>query len=194
MALQTRAYSVLIVSASEKFRQSAVSLLSESRCTPIQFAQGIGSARRLLAEQPFDFVIVSAPFPDDAVIRFAIEISDRKNTSELLLLPPDLYESNVERAISHGIFVLPKPVSKESFLTAIDWLAASREQLRKAEQKTLSIEDKMEEIRTVNRAKWLLISEKNMSEADAHRFIEKQAMDRCVTRMSVAQEILRIRN
>lgn len=192
MSLKLRTYSTLIVSASEKFRQSAVSLLSETRCSPVQTAPGIGSAKRLLAEQPFDFVIVSAPFPDDAGIRFAFDVSDRKNTSELLLLPPDLYENNADRAIEHGIFLLSKPASKEAFLTAVDWLAASREQLRKAEQKTVSIEEKMEEIRVVNRAKWFLISERNMSEADAHRFIEKQAMDRCVTRMAVAKEILNI--
>ena len=48
----------------------------------------------------------------------------------------------------------------------------------------------MEEIRLVNRAKWLLIGELNMTEQEAHRYIEKQAMDRCVTRRSVAEEIL----
>lgn len=190
MALQTRAYSVLIVSASEKFRQNAVSLLSESRCEPVLFASGIDSAKRMLADHPFDFVIISTPFPDDAGIQFALDVSDRKSTSELLILPPDLYENNAERAIEHGIFLLSKPVSKDTFLTAVDWLAAAREQLRKAEKKTISIEEKMAEIRAVNRAKWLLITERNMTESDAHRFIEKQAMDRCITRMSVAQEII----
>jgi response regulator NasT len=50
----------------------------------------------------------------------------------------------------------------------------------------------MEEIRIVNRAKWLLISELKMTEPQAHRYIEKQAMDRCVPRRTVAEEIIRI--
>ena len=58
------------------------------------------------------------------------------------------------------------------------------------EQKTASIEEKMEEIRIVNRAKWLLIEELKMSEKEAHRYIEKQAMDRCVTRRVIAEKIL----
>ena len=135
-------------------------------------------------------MIVSAPFPDDAGIRFAFDVSDRKNTSELLLLHPDLYENNADRAIEHGIFLLSKPASKEAFLTAVDWLAASREQLRKAEQKTVSIEEKMEEIRIVNRAKWLLINERQMAEPEAHRYIEKQSMDRCIGKGEVAREII----
>ena len=53
-----------------------------------------------------------------------------------------------------------------------------------------AIEEKMEEIRLVNRAKWLLIEELNMTEQEAHRYIEKQAMDRCVTKRAVAEQIL----
>ena len=51
-------------------------------------------------------------------------------------------------------------------------------------------EEKMEEIRIINRAKWLLIEQLKMTENEAHRYIEKQAMDRCVTRRTVAENIL----
>ncbi len=50
------------------------------------------------------------------------------------------------------------------------------------EQKTATLEEKMEEIRLVNRAKWILIDQLKMTENEAHKFIERQAMDRCVTR------------
>ena len=48
----------------------------------------------------------------------------------------------------------------------------------------------MAEIRLVNRAKWVLIEQRGMDESAAHRYIEKQAMDRCVTRRMIAEEIL----
>ncbi len=70
-------------------------------------------------------------------------------------------------------------------------MAAARERLRSIETKSASLEDKMEEIRLVNRAKWLLISELKMTENEAHRYIEKQAMDRCVSRREVASEIFK---
>ena len=59
------------------------------------------------------------------------------------------------------------------------------------EKKTVSLEEKMREIKIVNRAKWTLINSLNMSEDDAHRYIEKQAMDRCVSKREIAEEILR---
>ncbi|MBQ8385045.1 MAG: ANTAR domain-containing protein [Spirochaetaceae bacterium] len=46
-------------------------------------------------------------------------------------------------------------------------------------------------MRLVNKAKWLLISELKMSEPDAHRYVEKQAMDRCVSRRFIAEEIIK---
>ena len=58
-------------------------------------------------------------------------------------------------------------------------------------KRSLSMEDKMAEIRLINRAKWVLIEKQGMSEQDAHRYIEKQAMDRCVPKRVVAEEILR---
>ena len=48
-----------------------------------------------------------------------------------------------------------------------------------------------EEIRLVNRAKWLLIEHQEMNESDAHRYIEKQAMDRCVTRRTIAEGVIK---
>lgn len=74
---------------------------------------------------------------------------------------------------------------------ALNWMASTRERLRKNEKRTLTIEEKMEEIRLVNRAKWLLISELKMDEQGAHRYIEKQAMDRCIAKKVVAKEIIK---
>ena len=96
-----------------------------------------------------------------------------------------------DKVAEHGVFVLPKPTSKPIIITALSWLSSPREKLRKTEKKTLSIEEKMEEIRIVNRAKWILIRELKLDEPEAHRYIEKQAMDRCISKRIVAEEIIK---
>ena len=80
---------------------------------------------------------------------------------------------------------------KPTLLQALSWMESSRERLRQLEKKSLSIEEKMAEIRLVNKAKWFLISELSMSEPEAHRYIEKQAMDRCIPKRSIAEEIIK---
>ena len=56
---------------------------------------------------------------------------------------------------------------------------------------TVKLKEKMEEIRLVNRAKMLLMQNLNMSEADAHRYIEKEAMNRCIKRTNLSEEIIK---
>ena len=60
------------------------------------------------------------------------------------------------------------------------------------EQKTSSIEERMEEIRIVNRAKCLLISKLKMTEPEAHHYIEKNAMDNCIRKKEAAENIIHL--
>lgn len=190
MNLEERTYSILAASASENFNSALFPLLPESAFTPVRMVSGIGAAQRLLAERPFDFVIVNSPLPDDPGIRFAIDASSAKGTIVLLLVKSDIHPEIYGRVVSHGVFTLPKPTSKQALSQALDWMSSARERLRRVEKKNVSIEEKMEEIRLVNRAKWLLISELKMDEPQAHRYIEKQAMDFCITRRQVAENII----
>ena len=56
---------------------------------------------------------------------------------------------------------------------------------------TTKLKVKMEEIKLVNRAKMLLMQNMSMTEQEAHRFIEKDAMDRSMKRTAVADEIIK---
>ena len=90
------------------------------------------------------------------------------------------------------MFVMAKPFPRQMMVAALGWMASARERMKKGEKQTISIQEKMDEIKAVNRAKWLLISELKLDEQGAHRYIEKQAMDRCITRRQIAEEIIRI--
>lgn len=165
-------------------------LLDDSSFPSPVFVADANAAERMLAQRRFDFVIVNGPLADGSGISLAMDIGHRRHGLALLLLPAQEYVQNLDKAMAHGVFLLQRPATKASFITAVHWLCAAREQLRHAEKKALSVEEKMGEIRTVNRAKWFLIESKNMTEAQAHRYIEKQAMDRCTTRLAIAREII----
>ena len=191
MSLKERVYSVLIVSAAEGFNDALSTLLPTSKYSPTNFVSNISAAKRALAERAFDFVIINSPLPDDIGTRFAIDTGSSKETVVLLMVRAELQAEIYDKVAEHGVFVLPKPTSKPTMAIALSWLSSAREKLRKTEKKTLSIEEKMEEIRIVNRAKWLLISELKMDEQGAHRYIEKQAMDRCISKRIIAEEIIK---
>ncbi len=191
MNLKERIYSVLAVSAAEKLNTSLPSLLPESHYSPLQIVTSVSAARRALVDHQFDFVIINSPLPDDAGTRFAIDVCNSSGTVVLLLTRADVYDDLRDKVVRHGVFTLPRPVSRPVLDIALEWMESCRERLGRLEKKTLSVEEKMAEIRIADRAKWLLITNLNMDEPQAHRYLEKQAMDRCVSRREVAEEIIR---
>lgn len=192
MSLQEQVYSVLIVSASSVFNSSLTPLFPESQFEKVRIETNINAAKRALAERAYDFVIINSPLPDDSGVQFAMEVSGLNTSVSLLMVSSDIYAVTYSKVTEHGVYVLPKPVHKVVVSQAIDWMIATRERLRKFQKKTMSIEEKMQEIRTVNRAKWILIEQLKMQENDAHRYIEKRAMDTCMSKYEVAQEIIRM--
>ena len=191
MSLKERIYSILIVSATDSFTSAFADLLPEARYSLVLTVTSINVAKRVLAEKTYDFVIINAPLPDDDGTRFAIDTCTTKQSAVLLMVRNDIHDDIHDKVAEYGVFTLPKPISKVTITHALNWLESARERLRQFEKKTISIEDKMAEIRLVNKAKWLLISELHMSETDAHRYVEKQAMDRCVSRRCIAEEIIK---
>jgi AmiR/NasT family two-component response regulator len=191
LSLQERVYSVLVVSASEKLNQALPEIFSVPVFSPVQFVSNVSAAKRAVAERDFDMVIVNSPLPDDTGLHFAIDTVSSYRTVVLFLARTEQYEQSFDQLAEHGVFLISKPTSKTFLQVASGWLISARERIRKTETKTLSIEEKMNEIRLVNRAKWLLISEGKMTEPDAHRYIEKQAMDRCVAKRQIAEEIVK---
>lgn len=192
MSLKKRIYSVLVVSATESFHSALASLLPESKYGPVRLVTGVNAAKRAVAERPYDFIFINSPLPDDNGIRFAIDLAGSRESVVLLLVRNDIHDEVYDEVTEHGVFTVAKPTAKQTLVQSLNWMASARERLRQFENRNLSIEKKMEEIRIVNRAKWLLISELKMSEPEAHRYIEKQAMDSCTSRRQIAEEIIRM--
>ena len=192
MSLKERVYSILVVSATDSFTSAFADLLPETRYYPVHTVASVSAAKRVLSEKPYDFIIINSPLPDDTGIRFAIDTCIAKQTAVLLLVKSDIHAEIHDKAAEYGVFTLPKPTSKPTMIHALNWMESARERLRQFEKKSLSIEEKMAEIRLVNKAKWLLISELKMNEPDAHRYIEKQAMDRCIAKRAIAEEIIKL--
>ena len=191
MSRKERVYSVLMVSASEKINQAMYDIFPSAVFSPVNVVSSVSAAKRAVAERDFDIVMINSPLPDDTGVRFAVDTVASYNTVVMVLAREEQYDDLFDKLAEYGVFLLQKPISRSTFTLASEWLISARERVRKTEKKTLSIEEKMNEIRLANRAKWLLISELKMTEPDAHRYIEKQAMDRCISRRCVAEEIIK---
>jgi response regulator NasT len=63
--------------------------------------------------------------------------------------------------------------------------------LQEVQKENRELKQKIENIRIIDRAKCILISRLNLSEEEAHRAIEKQAMDMRASKRAIAEGILK---
>lgn len=188
--LREQVYSILLVSSSDKFNRAVLDILPRHRCYPIRVVECAAAARRELTERGYDIVIVNSPLPDDFGTRLAIDISGEIELGVMMFVRSDNFSDVFEQVTDFGVLTLQKPSSSQTVLQSFNLLCATRERIRRMEKKAASLEEKMEEIRLVNRAKWILIDKEGYSERDAHRYIEKSAMDKCITRGEVSRGII----
>ncbi len=190
MDLKERCYSILIVSSSAKFDDSLLSILINEKYRPIDKVSDISSARRALLEKDYDIVIINAPLPDEFGTELALDVCEKTSSGVMMFVKSDVYSVVDDKVSGYGVLTISRPTTIQTITQSLALLCSTRERLRKMEQKTASIEDKMDEIRIVNHAKWLLIEQLRFSEKEAHKFIEKRAMDRCMSKRAVAEEII----
>ncbi|MBQ9815770.1 MAG: ANTAR domain-containing protein [Lachnospiraceae bacterium] len=191
MSLEQKVYSVLFVSSAPSLTASFSALLPSSEYYPVHKVKSIAAAGRSFSARSYDFVIIDSPLPDDTGINFAIDAGGDGSTVVLLIVRSDIQDEIFDKVAGRGVFTLAKPLSSQIVDSSLRWMQVVKERLRKTELKTQSLEEKMNEIRLINRAKWILIKELKMDEPQAHRYIEKQAMDRCVSRREVAETLIK---
>ncbi len=190
MSLKEQVYSVLLISAAEKFNRSIAALLPEGRYSPVHIVDSAAAARRRVLEHSYDLILINTPLPDEFGNELALELCQNSGVGLLMFVRAEHYDDIFARVTEYGVLTVQKPTVAQTVVQSVRLLCATRQRLKRMEKKTATMEEKMAEIRLINRAKWQLIADTGMTEEQAHRYIEKQAMDRCITRRRVAQELL----
>lgn len=182
--------SALVVSSGEKGRSMVGELLGQRAFQNISAAGSGSEARRILLESDFDLVVINTPLSDEFGVELAQMAAMDTTSGVMMLVRTQLSDEIAAQVEDYGVFVVPKPVSRQFFYQSLKLVRASRARLLGLRAENVKLQQKIEEIRLVDRAKCALIQYLNMDEAQAHHYIEKQAMDRRITRRKVAQAIL----
>lgn len=183
--------SVLIVSGSERSRATLAEVFASTRYAPVTARGSAAEARRAVLDVPFSLVFINTPLPDETGVQLALDLSANRSCCVALIVSGDSYDQVNEQVEDAGVLTLSRPCTAQQLKQAASLMSATRVKLADMEKRTATLEEKMEEIRLVNRAKWMLIERRGMDEATAHRYIEKLAMDARQTRKLVAQTLIR---
>ena len=183
--------SILIVSSSKKGTNFFTEVLSQNSYGEIVTVTNGGEARRLLVERDFDLCIINAPLMDEFGDEFAKIIVLNGIGQAILIVKSDIYDEVSHKVEEDGVITIAKPMNRTIFWSALKLANATYNKMSQLKRENSKILQKIEDIRMVDRAKCILIQYLNMTESEAHRYIEKQAMDMRSTKRIIAEGILR---
>lgn len=181
----------LIVSTSEKSVAFFTEMLNAAGCGAVTVLKTGAETRRFFPERDLDIVIIYSPLPDESGESLSRFLASKESAQVILVVKSEFFDAISAVTEDDGVLVIAMPVDRNLFWSTIKLAKSAQSRLRKMRSENSQLKQKIEDIRIVDRAKCLLISYLNMSEQEAHRFIEKQAMDMRASKRSVAEGVLR---
>jgi len=183
--------SALIVSHSVKGNAYFIDVLRAFSCAKIVTVPSCAEARQTLMDQFYDIILINGPLPDETGEELAKDIAFKGSCQVIFIVNTDYYEEMSAAVEEFGVITVAKPINRAMFWAALKLAKAAHFKLKQLQSQNTQLTQKIEDIRIVNRAKCLLISYLNLNENEAHKYIEKQAMDLRLTKRMVAERILK---
>ena len=180
----------LIVSAGNNANEYLARHIGELGYTRPTIVASGGEARRRMDTSDFEVVIINTPLPDEFGHELCMDAVASTDAGVVFLVKAAQAEQLLAPLNEQGVLLLSKPFSNTLFVQAMHMAAASNHRLQRLRQENARLQDKISQIRLVSRAKCCLVEHAHLTEAEAHRRIEKLAMDTRRDRTEIAQEIL----
>jgi len=148
------------------------------------------TAVKLAVSQRPDLVILDVKMPVLDGLSAAEQIAEQR-IAPVVILTAFSQRDLVERARDAGAMAyLVKPFTKADLVPAIEMAASRFQEARALEDEVVTLRDRLEVRKLLDRAKGLLQSEHGLTEPEAFRWIQKTSMDRRVSMREVAQAVL----
>lgn len=183
---------ILIVSSSSKSKELLNNITKESGNYDISLVNNASECKKIISEVIFDLIIINSPLSDDMGANLAVLINKNTESSVILIAKSDYRYMINEDLEAKGIFIVEKPLNKIVFINIIKMSLIHRKKFKQIIEENKKLKVRINEIKLISRAKITLMRYLRMSESEAHRYIEKQAMDLRITKVEIARNILKI--
>lgn len=181
---------VLVVEDEALIRMDLVEMLGEEGYAVAGEAADGEQAVALARELAPDLVIMDVKMPKVDGITAASQIVEER-IAPVVMLTAFSQRDLIERARDAGAMAyLVKPFARHELVPAIELAVSRFAEKRALEDEVLTLTERLETRKVVDRAKGLLMSRQSMSEPDAFRWIQRTAMDRRTTMKAVAEAVV----
>ena len=180
----------IIAAASEDIRASLSSMCAEAEISDITVNDG-GNVRELFAEHNYDIALLILPFSDRFGADTAAYLGKSYDTQTIAFVPSKVYDDVCIKLSGSGILILPKSAPRSLIVNALRNAVHVKDKLDGLRDEKRVLTEMVNEMKLVSRAKCVLIEYLRISEKEAHRQMQKRAMDQRITLSEVAMDILK---
>lgn len=154
-----------------------------------QIRRGVSGAG---AQSPADLLIAVMPLSDGTGVEGIIDVAQRHpQLMTILLVRQEAYEQVSYQCRNQQVFVIAMPFKRQVLAEAASFMLRLRAVMDDKDKELARLRKNLSEIRVITSAKIRLVQTRQMTEEEAHYYLEKEAMDRSLTKKEVAEEILR---
>lgn len=182
--------SALLVSGTEKGKQTVKGLLNKTVYRDITTADSGAQARRMLMTGDYDTVVINTPLSDEFGHELSIYAAEL-GAGCILLVKNEIFNEICDKVEAYGIMTVGKPFSAQMFYQVIRLTVSMQNRIQAFQAEKRKLQTKMEEMRVISRAKCILVEYLRMNETQAHKYIERQAMDMREPKVKIAEGILK---
>lgn len=182
---------VLIISSNKSAGDTLSEFIREAFSCNIRIAGTAYQAKDIFDKNaPCDLAVIYSPLSDEDGSKLAEYIVENTAANCILVVKADNAEKFRERAEKLGIIIIGRPFNKNFLYQTIKTIDISIHRYWNLYAETVRLERKIDEIRTIDKAKFMLMQYKNMTEEDAHNYLEQYAMNRRKKKVIAASEII----
>lgn len=180
----------LLVSSSGQSADSLSGILAAEGFSPVTVCRDASQARIAAENGEFDLICINAPLSDENGIELSRGFADQTRAAVVIIVPQKSADEINDMLIKLGVLVIAKPINRHIFHHYLQFTDCFRARMLRVERENRQLKTMVEDMKLIDRAKLLLVTCLNMSEAQAHRYLEKRAMDLRVSRAEVARQVI----
>ena len=179
---------ILIAGRTEQICENIADLLNDADNAAFSLTDGI--RMRSIDAAEFDTIIISTPLSDEFGLDLAAELHGKTDAALIIITKSELAEEIQNKMKFTGAFVIGRPCSKAALQQAIRFAGIAGESIKRLNEEKHRLERQIDDIKIINRAKLCLMQYLKLTEEQAHRHLQKQAMDLRRSQREVAEDIL----
>ncbi len=152
-------------------------------------ASGV-EGRNLAQEYDCNVILLYSPLEGSLGDELSVQLSRLSAASVVVITPEKVADQMREKLAGKGILLASTPLRKHEFFSTLTAGVVLSERTKGLQQENERLREKLSAQKTLEQAKLLLVECLKLSEDQAHKYIEREAMELRQSKIEVARRII----